>query len=136
MYLNRRKKFMDRKLKMKKNILLYMFSMLAVLMGCFFYTPEKVKAAEPQGAQISAQVQTVAYSSDIPEEVKKPIEKGKNLIAYIVAALGFIIFLVGLVMEVVAWFGHQNDMKIQGLIALGAGTLLGSAGIIAAWIMS
>ncbi len=127
---------MDRKLKMKKNILLYMFSMLAVLMGCFFYTPEKVKAAEPQGAQISAQVQTVAYSSDIPEEVKKPIEKGKNLIAYIVAALGFIIFLVGLVMEVVAWFGHQNDMKIQGLIALGAGTLLGSAGIIAAWIMS
>ena len=127
---------MDRTLKMKKNILLYMFSMLAVLMGCFFYTPEKVKAAEPQGAQISAQVQTVAYSSDIPEEVKKPIEKGKNLIAYIVAALGFIIFLVGLVMEVVAWFGHQNDMKIQGLIALGAGTLLGSAGIIAAWIMS
>lgn len=127
---------MDRKLKMKKNILLYMFSMLAVLMGCFFYTPEKVKAAEPQGAQISAQVQTVAYSSDIPEEVKKPIEKGKNLIAYIVAALGFIIFLVGLVMEVVAWFGHQNDMRIQGLIALGAGTLLGSAGIIAAWIMS
>ncbi len=127
---------MDRKLKMKKNILLYMFSMLAVLMGCFFYTPEKVKAAEPQGAQISAQVQTVAYSSDIPEEVKKPMEKGKNLIAYIVAALGFIIFLVGLVMEVVAWFGHQNDMKIQGLIALGAGALLGSAGAIAAWIMS
>lgn len=127
---------MDKKLKMRRNVILYMFTMLAVLMGCFFYTPEKVKAAEPQGAQISAQVQTVAYSSDIPEEVKKPIEKGKNLIAYIVAALGFIIFLVGLVMEVVAWFGHQNDMKIQGLIALGAGTLLGSAGIIAAWIMS
>ena len=127
---------MDKKLKMRKNVILYMFSMLAVLMGCFFYAPKEVKAAEPQGAQISAQVQTVAYSSDIPEEVKKPIEKGKNLIAYIVAALGFIIFLVGLVMEVVAWFGHQNDMKIQGLIALGAGTLLGSAGIIAAWIMS
>lgn len=127
---------MDRKLKMRKNVILYMFGMVAVLMGCFFYAPKKVKAAEPQGAQISAQVQTVAYSSDIPEEVKKPIEKGKNLIAYIVAALGFIIFLVGLVMEVVAWFGHQNDMKIQGLIALGAGTLLGSAGIIAAWIMS
>lgn len=127
---------MDKKLKMRRNVILYMFTMLAVLMGCFFYAPKEVKAAEPQGAQISAQVQTVAYSSDIPEEVKKPIEKGKNLIAYIVAALGFIIFLVGLVMEVVAWFGHQNDMKIQGLIALGAGTLLGSAGIIAAWIMS
>ena len=127
---------MDRKLKMRKNMILYMFGMVAVLMGCFFYTPEKVKAAEPQGAQISAQVQTVAYSSDIPEEVKKPIEKGKNLIAYIVAALGFIIFLVGLVMEVIAWFGHQNDMKIQGLIALGAGTLLGGGGAIAAWLLS
>ncbi len=127
---------MDKKLKMRRNVILYMFTMLAVLMGCFFYAPKEVKAAEPQGAQISAQVQTVAYSSDIPEEVKKPIEKGKNLIAYIVAALGFIIFLVGLVMEVVAWFGHQNDMKIQGLIALGAGALLGSAGVIAAWLMS
>ena len=127
---------MDRKLKKRKNMILYMFSMLAVLMGCFFYAPKEVKAAEPQGAQISAQVQTVAYSSDIPEEVKKPIEKGKNLIAYIVAALGFIILLVGCVMEVVAWFGHQNDMKISGLIAMGAGALLGSAGAIAAWLLS
>ena len=127
---------MDRKLKMKKNILLYMFSMLAVLMGCFFYAPKEVKAAEPQGAQISAQVQTVAYSSDIPEEVKKPIEKGKNLTAYIIAAIGFIVLAVGLLMEVIAWFGHQNDMKIQGLIAIIAGALLGSAGAIAAWLLS
>lgn len=127
---------MDRKLKMRKNILLYMFSMVAVLMGCFFYAPKEVKAAEPQGAQISAQVQTVAYSSDIPEEVKKPIEKGKILTAYIVAAIGFIILVVGLLMEVIAWFGHQNDMKIQGLIAIGAGALLGSAGAIAAWLLS
>ena len=127
---------MDKKLKMRKTMILYMFGMVAVLMGCFFYAPKEVKAAEPQGAQISAQVQMEAYSSDIPEEVKKPIEKGKNLIAYIVAALGFIIFLVGLVMEVIAWFGHQNDMKIQGLIALGAGTLLGGGGAIAAWLLS
>ena len=127
---------MDRKLKMKKNILLYMFSMLAVLMGCFFYAPKEVKAAEPQGAQISAQVQTVAYSSDIPEEVKKPMEKGKNLTAYIIAAIGFIVLAVGLLMEVIAWFGHQNDMKIQGLIAIIAGALLGSAGAIAAWLLS
>lgn len=70
---------MDKKLKMRRNVILYMFTMLAVLMGCFFYAPKEVKAAEPQGAQISAQVQSVAYSSDIPEEVKKPIEKGKNL---------------------------------------------------------
>lgn len=27
---------MDKKLKMRKNVILYMFSMLAVLMGCFF----------------------------------------------------------------------------------------------------
>lgn len=127
---------MDRKLKMRKNMILYMFTMLAVLMGCFFYAPKEVKAAEPQGAQISAQVQMVAFSSDIPEEVTKPIEKGKNLAAYIVASLGFIILVAGFVMEVVAWFGHQNDMKISGLIAMGAGALLGSAGAIAAWLLS
>lgn len=127
---------MDKKLKMRKNVILYMFGMVAVLMGCFFYTPEKVKAAEPQGAQISAQVQTVAFNSDFPEEVTKPIDKGKNLTAYIVAAIGFIILVVGLLMEVIAWFGHQNDMKIQGLVAIGAGALLGSAGAIAAWLLS
>lgn len=127
---------MDRKLKMRKNMILYMFTMLAVLMGCFFYAPKEVKAAEPQGAQISAQVQMVAFSSDFPEEVTKPIEKGKNLTAYIVASLGFIILVAGFVMEVVAWFGHQNDMKISGLIAMGAGALLGSAGAIAAWLLS
>ena len=126
---------MDKKLKMRKNVLLYMFTMLAVLMGCFFYTPEEVKAAE-QPVSISAQVQMVAFSSDIPEEVTKPIDKGKNLAAYIVASLGFIILVAGFVMEVVAWFGHQNDMKISGLIAMGAGALLGSAGAIAAWLLS
>ena len=126
---------MDKKLKMRKNVLFYMFTMLAVLMGCFFYTPEEVKAAE-QPVSISAQVQMVAFSSDIPEEVTKPIEKGKNLAAYIVASLGFIILVAGFVMEVVAWFGHQNDMKISGLIAMGAGALLGSAGAIAAWLLS
>ena len=31
---------MDKKLKMRKNVILYMFGMLAVLMGCFFYTPK------------------------------------------------------------------------------------------------
>lgn len=68
---------MDKKLKMRKNVILYMFTMLAVLMGCFFYAPKEVKAAEPQGAQISAQVQSVAYSSDIPEEVKNQSKKEK-----------------------------------------------------------
>ena len=126
---------MDKKLKKRKNMILYMFSMLAVLMGCFFYAPKEVKAAE-QPVSISAQVQMVAFSSDIPEEVTKPIEKGKNLAAYIVASLGFIILVAGFVMEVVAWFGHQNDMKISGLIAMGAGALLGSAGAIAAWLLS
>lgn len=126
---------MDKKLKMRKNVLLYMFTMLAVLMGCFFYTPEEVKAAE-QPVSISAQVQMVAFSSDIPEEVTKPIEKGKILTAYAAASLGFIIVVVGFVLEVIAWFGHQNDMKISGWIAIGAGALLGSAGAIAAWILS
>ena len=28
---------MDKKLKMRKNMILYMFGIVAVLMGCFFY---------------------------------------------------------------------------------------------------
>ena len=64
------------------------------------------------------------------------MEKGKNLTAYIIATIGFIVLAVGLLMEVIAWFGHQNDMKIQGLVAIGAGALLGSAGSIAAWLLS
>lgn len=36
---------MNKKLKMRKNVILYMFGMLAVLMGCFFYTPKEAHAA-------------------------------------------------------------------------------------------
>lgn len=125
---------MDKKLKMRKNVLLYMFTMLAVLMGCFFYTPEEVKAAE-QPVSISAQVQMVAFSGDIPEEVTKPIEKGKSLVAYAVVAAGWVAFLVGLLLLAISFFGHQSDMKIQGFVALGVGALLGVGPTIANWIM-
>lgn len=126
---------MDKKLKMRRNMILYMFTMLAVLMGCFFNTPAKVKAAEPGTAQISAQAQTIAFSSDIPEEVTNPIEKGKSLVAYAVVAAGWVAFLVGLLLLAISFFGHQSDMKIQGFVALGVGALLGVGPTIANWIM-
>lgn len=126
---------MDRKLKMKKNILLYMFSMLAVLMGCFFYTPKEAHAAEPGTAQVST-VQMVTYSSDIPTEVTKPIEKLKNIVEYIVMAAGWVAFVVGGIMTLIALFGHQNDIKIQSLIVLFAGLVIGVIPSLATWIMS
>lgn len=126
---------MDRKLKMKKNILLYMFSMLAVLMGCFFYTPKEAHAAEPGTAQVST-AQMVTYSSDIPTEVTKPIEKLKNIVEYIVMAAGWGAFVVGGIMTLIALFGHQNDIKIQSLIVLFAGLVIGVIPSLATWIMS
>ena len=126
---------MDRKLKMKKNILLYMFSMLAVLMGCFFYTPKEAHAAEPGTAQVST-AQMVTYSSDIPTEVTKPIEKLKNIVEYIVMAAGWVAFVVGGIMTLIALFGHQNDIKVQSLIVLFAGLVIGVIPSLATWIMS
>jgi lipoprotein len=126
---------MDKKLKMRKNMILYMFGMVAVLMGCFFYAPKEVKAAEPGTVQVSATMQTV-QTGDIPNDVVKPIENGKKLVAYVVVAAGWVAFLVGLLLLAISFFGHQSDMKIQGLVALGAGALLGVAPTIATWIMS
>lgn len=126
---------MDKKLKMRKNVILYMFTMLAVLMGCFFYAPKEVKAAEPGTVQVSATMQTV-QTGDIPNDVVKPIENGKKLVAYVVVAAGWVSFLIGLLLLAISFFGHQSDMKIQGLVALGAGALLGVAPTIATWIMS
>jgi hypothetical protein len=126
---------MDKKLKMRKNMILYMFGMVAVLMGCFFYAPKEVKAAEPGTVQVSATMQTV-QTGDIPNDVVKPIENGKKLVAYVVVAAGWVSFLVGLLLLAISFFGHQSDMKIQGLVALGAGALLGVAPTIATWIMS
>ena len=116
-------------------MILYMFGMVAVLMGCFFYAPKEVKAAEPGTVQVSATMQTV-QTGDIPNDVVKPIENGKKLVAYVVVAAGWVSFLVGLLLLAISFFGHQSDMKIQGLVALGAGALLGVAPTIATWIMS
>lgn len=128
--------------KMRKNILMYMFGMLAVLMGCFFNTPEEVKAAQVPEAGVSVQmqeptlVQAAAYNSDIPAEVTNPIDKGKKLVAYVVVAAGWVCFIIGLLFVGIAFFGHQSDMRIQGIIAVGVGALLGVAPTIATWIMS
>ena len=114
---------MDKKLKMRKNMILYMFGMVAVLMGCFFYAPKEVKAAEPGTVQVSATMQTV-QTGDIPNDVVKPIENGKKLVAYVVVAAGWVSFLVGLLLLAISF------------VALGAGALLGVAPTIATWIMS
>lgn len=126
---------MNKKLKMRKNVILYMFGMLAVLMGCFFYTPKEAHAAEPGTAQVST-AQMVTYSSDIPTEVTKPIEKLKNIVEYIVMAAGWVAFVVGGIMTLIALFGHQNDIKIQSLIVLFAGLVIGVIPSLATWIMS
>lgn len=78
----------------------------------------------------------VTYSSDIPTEVTKPIEKLKNIVEYIVMAAGWVAFVVGGIMTLIALFGHQNDIKIQSLIVLFAGLVIGVIPSLATWIMS
>lgn len=41
---------MDKKLKMRKNVILYMFTMLAVLMGCFFLYPGESESCRTAGS--------------------------------------------------------------------------------------
>lgn len=127
---------MDRKLKMRKNVILYMFSMLAVLMGCFFYTPKEAHAAEPGTVQVSAAQMVTYSSSDLPTEFTNPFDKAKKIIAYVVVSAGWVAFVVGILLLGIAFFGHQSDMKLQGFVSLGAGIMVGVAPTLATWIMS
>ena len=45
-------------------------------------------------------------------------------------------FVVGGIMTLIALFGHQNDIKIQSLIVLFAGLVIGVIPSLATWIMS
>lgn len=123
---------MDKKLKMRKNMILYMFGMVAVLMGCFFYAPKEVKAAEPGTVQVSAQ--TVQFTADVPEEIKQPIEKGQALVTFLVRAAGWMVVVFGIVFLVMSFFSHQMDQRIMGGLALGLGLIVAFAPEIAHWI--
>ncbi len=129
---------MDRKLKMRKNVILYMFGMLAVLMGCFFYTPKEAHAAGRTSVnlQISNTVQTVVQQEDVPEDAIKPLTRGKSLLSELVKFAGWAAFILGLAFFGFSWFSHQMDQRIGGFIAMIVGAVISFGPKIADWITS
>mgnify|MGYP000065535409 FL=1 len=129
---------MDKKLKMRKNVILYMFGMLAVLMGCFFYTPKEAHAAGRTcvNLQISNTVQTVVQQEDVPEDAIKPLTRGKSLLSELVKFAGWAAFILGLAFFGFSWFSHQMDQRIGGFIAMIVGAVISFGPKIADWITS
>lgn len=129
---------MNKKLKMRKNVILYMFGMLAVLMGCFFYTPKEAHAAGRTSVnlQISNTVQTVVQQEDVPEDAIKPLTRGKSLLSELVKFVGWAAFILGLAFFGFSWFSHQMDQRIGGFIAMIVGAVISFGPKIADWITS
>ena len=129
---------MNKKLKMRKNVILYMFGMLAVLMGCFFYTPKEAHAAGRTSVnlQISNTVQTVVQQEDVPEDAIKPLTRGKSLLSELVKFAGWAAFILGLAFFGFSWRSHQMDQRIGGFIAMIVGAVISFGPKIADWITS
>lgn len=123
---------------MRKNVILYMFGMLAVLMGCFFYTPKEAHAAGRTSVnlQISNTVQTVVQQEDVPEDAIKPLTRGKSLLSELVKFVGWAAFILGLAFFGFSWFSHQMDQRIGGFIAMIVGAVISFGPKIADWITS
>lgn len=124
---------------MKKNVNRIMLLMGMWLMLTFlFFCPENVKAKSLDTIQNAPCIMTndgmLLIDQEVPEEVKNPIDKGLSLIVYLVIVSGIMIFLVGLVLLAITFLGHQQDMLMKGILALGAGALLAAGPFIAEWI--
>lgn len=118
---------------MKK--IIYIVCMLAVLTGCFFCTAKTAQAKENATTQtISVSSGNVILNSDVPAEVKEPIEKGKSLVTYVVRVAGWLMVVFGFVFLGISFFSHQTDQRIMGAIALGVGFLVAFSPEIANWI--
>lgn len=106
---------------------------MLVLTVCLFLSPA---GQSTKAKTIPADRGMMLMSADdIPEEITAPIEKGKQLLAYLVMSLGAIAALVGIVFLGIAFLGHQPDMRIQGFIFLGVGFLLFAAPIVINWML-
>lgn len=125
----------------KKKLLLIM---LAVLTGCFSFVPVKAQAKD-QAREMEQSVclaesmhpgtaPFIAKDTDVPEEVKEPIEKGKSLITYIIRVFGWLIVIFGVLFFAISFFSHQTDQRITGIIAFFVGLLVAFAPEIAKWI--
>lgn len=112
----------------------YMYTLLISIV-CFLFTPITVEACELESdVGIVDVINFNETTEDIPTEIKEPIEKGLSLLEYFVITIGIVVIIIGGVLLAINFFGHQNDMKVAGFIAIGVGMFLTVIPIFAHWI--
>ncbi len=121
----------------KNRIRMFLLSTLMMFSMCFFFSVTPVKAYDADySAEITIGTDVICRTTELPPEITEPIEKGESLLEYFVTTIGGVVVLVGIVLLAISFFGHQNDMKITGFIALGAGFVILAAPSIVDWLKS
>lgn len=118
---------------------LYVFTLFAVLCGCFFHAEgtsaqeARSGSAGKQEAYVSAG-DVICSNEDVPGEIKKPIEKGKSLFTYIIRVIGWLMVVFGIIFFAISFPTHQTDQRIMGGVSFFIGLLVAFAPEIAAWV--
>ena len=132
-------------IKRKNRIRLFFLSTLMMFSMCFFFSNTIVKACDdtPQQSAIAVGFDVIQFEgegegdgggAELPKEITEPIEKGLSLLEYLVVTAGIVVVIIGFVLLGISFFGHQNDMKVMGLIAIGVGAVNIVAPFVANWI--
>lgn len=103
---------------MKKRIRIFMFGML-ICLACLFYCP---KPAMAMGTDSSRYVQKEGTGDGTGiDELDDSINRGNMVIIGICRALGAACGMVGIVLALIGFFGHQQDLKAQAPIFIFVG---------------
>lgn len=128
---------MGKKFNLKRRIIMYVFGVMAVLMGCFFCTSDDVEAAEAVGTNSQIiHYDVTTESGDVPDAAIKPINKGKKYISKIVVFVGWAFIVFGIIFFGLSWMSHQTDQRVIGIIAAIVGGLVALAPTVAEWLIS
>ena len=127
---------MGKKLNMKRRIIMYVFGIMAVLMGCFFCAADDVQAAETGSNLQIIHYDVTTESGDVPDAAIKPINKGKKYISKIVVFVGWAFIVFGIIFFGLSWMSHQMDQRVIGIIAAIVGGLVALAPTVAEWLIS
>lgn len=107
---------------------------LILMVGLFSLMPVKVTKAKE--TQEITNIEVVHFDGEIPAEIKKPVEKGKNLFKYFMQAIGWFAAALGFVFLGIAFFGHQPDQKINALISFAVAILMIIGPMVIDWLIS
>lgn len=127
---------MEKKLNLKRRIIMYVFGVMAVFMGCFFCASDDVQAAEAGSNLQIIHYDATTESGDVPDAAIKPINKGKKYISKIVVFVGWAFIVFGIIFFGLSWMSHQTDQRVIGIIAAIVGGLVALAPTVAEWLIS